>query len=229
MDERTRASANRGGWRLPFGGYADRRLIILSAIIAAFYGLGMLGLALLPVLTRDQPLLLLLLNPTTTVLLLVSARIDPVTLVVLTVARRFLVHIVFFLLGWWYAEGAVRWMVGRGAETEQIMGLTERIFRRVGWLAIVLWPGPLPSVLAGAGRMRWPMFVALDLVGSVASVLLTRYAASVAANPLALLLHFIDEHAEILTIIFASMVALWLASRWLWGRANRAADLPAGE
>ena len=221
MGEQPRESENRIWWRLPFGARADRRLIVLSAIIAALYGVGLLGLALAPILTREQPILLLLLNPTTTILLLVSARVELVWLIALVTARRFLVHIVFFLLGWWYAEAALNWMIGRGTDAEAIVGRGERIFRRIGWLAVLIWPGPFPSVLSGASRLSWPLFVAIDLIGTVVSILLTRYAASLAANPLDIVLSFIDANAEVLTIICVAAVVLWLGIRWLQGRNKR--------
>ncbi len=221
MGEQPHEAENRTWWRLPFGARADRRLVILSAIIAALYGAGLLGLALAPILTREQPILLLLLNPTTTILLLVSTRIELAWLVALVTARRFLVHIVFYLLGWWYAEAAIGWMVGRSADAEAIIGQAERIFRRIGWLAVLIWPGPFPSVLSGASRMAWPIFVAIDLSGTVASILITRYAASLAANPLGIVRRFIDANAEVLTIICVVAVVLWLGIRWLQGRRER--------
>jgi membrane protein DedA with SNARE-associated domain len=221
MGEQPRETENRTWWRLPFGARADRRLVILSAIIAALYGAGLLGLALAPILTREQPILLLLLNPTTTILLLVSARIELIWLVALVTARRFLVHIVFYLLGWWYAEAAIDWMVGRSTDAEAIVGQGERIFRRIGWLAVLIWPGPFPSVLSGASRMIWPLFVAIDLIGTIVSIVLTRYAASIAANPLDIVRRFIDANAEVLTIICVAAVVLWLGIRWLQGRRQR--------
>lgn len=212
-------------WRLPFGARADRRLVVLSAIIAVLYGAGMLGLALTPILTREQPIALLLLNPTTTILLLVGGRIGLVPLIALVATRRFLVHIVFYLLGRWYADAALAWMLGRDADAAPLVGQAERIFRRVGWLAVLIWPGPFPSVLSGASRMPWPLFVAIDIIGTVASILITRYAASIAANPLDIALRFIDANAEALTIICATAVVLWLGGRWLRGRRGRARAL----
>lgn len=221
MREQQRDAEERTWWRLPFGARADRRLVILSVIIAALYGAGLLGLALTPILTREQPILLLMLNPTTTILLLVGGRVELPLLIALVTARRFLVHIVFYLLGWWYAEAAIGWMVGRSTDAEAIVGQAERIFRRIGWLAVLIWPGPFPSVLSGTSRMPWPLFVAIDLVGTVASITLTRYAASLAANPLDIVRRFIDANAEVLTIICVAAVVLWLGVRWLQGRRER--------
>ncbi len=221
MGEQPRETERRTWWRLPFGARADRRLVILSALIAALYAAGLLGLALTPILSREQPILLLLLNPTTTILLLVSGRVELPLLVALVTTRRFLVHVVFYLLGWWYAEAAIAWMVGRSADAEAIVGQGERIFRRIGWLAVLIWPGPFPSVLSGASRMPWPLFVAIDLIGTVASITLTRYAASLAANPLDIVRRFIDANAEVLTIICGAAVLLWLGIRWLQGRRER--------
>ncbi len=65
----------------------DRRLVLLSAGVAAIYGLGLLGLALLPLLARDHPLLLIALNPTTSVLLLVSGRVATAPFVAVALVR----------------------------------------------------------------------------------------------------------------------------------------------
>ena len=221
MGETSRDTANRTWWHLPFGARADRRLIILSAIIAALYGMGMFGLALTPILTREQPVILLILNPTTTILLLVGAQLPLIPLIILVAARRFIVHIVFYLLGLWYGDAALAWMTRRNEDAEAMVGTAERIFRRIGWLAILIWPGPFPSVLAGASRMRWPIFVAIDLIGTVVSILLTRYAASLAANPLDIARAFITDNAEVLTIVCIVAVVLWLGARWLQGRSKR--------
>jgi len=209
------------GTAMPGGGgrsRRDRRLLVLSGLVAFFYALGLLGLALSPLLLRERPLLLVLINPTTSILLLVSARVETLPFVILATARRFAFHIVFFLIGRWYAERAVRWMEEHSGGPQPLLGFVERAFARAGWLVILVWPGPLPSVLAGSGRMVPALFVALDLTATLVSVLITRAAANAAANPLEVVLRFADRNADRLTILFIVLVVLWLVIRWLRDR-----------
>jgi membrane protein DedA with SNARE-associated domain len=197
----------------------DRRLAILSAAAASCYGSGALGLALLPLLAREVPHLLILLNPTTGVLLLVSARVGLVPFILLAVLRRLAFHIVFFLLGEWYGADAVAWVERRsGGRAARLVALVEGIFARVRWPVLLLAPGPLPSVLAGAGRMPRGQFLAFDLAGTLLGVLVARFAADIAADPLGAALRFSDQHAGLLTALCVAATMSWLLARWWRGR-----------
>lgn len=207
--ERQRRSTR---WRV------ERRLIVVAAILALFYGGGLVGAALLPLLIRDDPLLLLLLQPTSAVLLLVSARIDFAPLVAITVLRRFANHLLFFLLGAWYHARAVRWVEARSGGAGSVVRAVERFFARVGPAVVLLFPGPVPSVLAGAGRMRWRVFVALDLIGTLVWVLIVRFVALVASGPVEDVVRYIERNAVWLTAVFGAATALWLLVERARGR-----------
>jgi hypothetical protein len=198
----------------------DRRLAIISTAIGVFYSVGLLGLALLPLLAREWPHLLILLNPTTGALLLVSTRVGLIPFLVLATLRRMIFHALFFLLGEGYRTTAVRWMERRSGRATRLVQFIERVFARVRWPVLLLAPGALPSVLAGAGRMRRAQFVALDFAGTLGGVLLTRYAADLAADPLGAALHFSDRHAGLLTAISVAATAAWVLVRWWRGRSG---------
>jgi membrane protein DedA with SNARE-associated domain len=195
----------------------DRRLAVVSTAIASVYGVSLIALALLPLLAREVPHLLILLNPATGVLLVVSARVGLIPFVALAVLRRVALHALFFLLGEWYGENAVRWVEHRSGRTTRMVALVKRIFARVRWPVILVAAGPLPSVLAGAGRMPRAHFLAIDVAGTLLSVLVARYAADVAADPLGAALRFSDRHAGLLTAICATATATWLLFRWWRG------------
>lgn len=200
------------GWRV------ERRLLVVAAILTLFYGGGLVGAALLPILVRDDPTLLLLLQPTSAVLLLVSARLDLVPLVAITVLRRFANHVLFFLLGAWYGERAIRWVEARTGGADSVVRAVDRVFARLGPVIICLFPGPVPSVLAGASRMRRWVFVTLDLVGVLVWVLIVRFAALAASEPVGEVVRYIERNAVWLTAIFAAATALWLLVERLRGR-----------
>jgi membrane protein DedA with SNARE-associated domain len=198
----------------------DRRLAVLSAAIAVFYGVGLVGLTLLPLLAREVPHLLIVLNPTTGVLLLASARVGLIPFLALATLRRMIFHTLFFLLGEGYRTAAVRWMERRSGRATRLVRFTERVFARVRWPVILLAPGALPSVLAGAGRMRRAQFFALDFAGTLFGVLLARYAADLAADPIGTALRFSDRHAGLLTTLCIAATASWLLVRWWRGRSG---------
>jgi membrane protein DedA with SNARE-associated domain len=204
----------------------DRRLAVVTTAIASIYGISLVSVALLPLLAREVPHLLILLNPATGVLLVVSARVGLIPFLALAVLRRVLLHILFFLLGEWYGESAVRWVEGRSGRTSQFVTYVERAFARLSWPVILLAAGPLPSVLAGAGGMRRAHFLAIDLTGTVLSVLVARYAADIVADPLGAALRFSDRHAGLLTALCVAATGTWLLIRWWRGRFG---GTPVGE
>lgn len=201
---------------------STRRLAILSTAIATFYGLGLLSWAVLPLLIRDLPLLLVLMNPATGILVLVSERIPLLPFVALATVRRVIFHLLFYTLGLDYGPSAVEWLERRSGGTIEMVRLIERIFLRVRWPVILFFPGALPSVLAGSVRMRLAHFLAVDLAGTIGSILVVRYAAEVASDPIGALLRFSDQHAVPLTAICVGATTIWLLVRWRRGRTGGA-------
>lgn len=191
----------------------ERRLVVVGGALILSYIGGLIGLALLPILASEQPLLLLFLHPVSGTLFLIGPKFDPVLFIPLVTARRLVSHILFYLLGSWYGERAIRWTARRGGEAGGMVALVERLFARLGRAIVLFFPGPFPSVLAGTTRMRWQLFLALDLLGTVVSVAIVRAAASAAAGPLATALRFIDQNSRWLTVITIIATVAWLSLR----------------
>jgi membrane protein DedA with SNARE-associated domain len=189
----------------------ERRLIIVGGIVILSYIGGLIGLALLPLLASEQPLLLLLIYPVSGALFLIAPKFDPVAFVTIATVRRVVVHVLFYLLGRWYGDRALAWVVQRsGSDASGMASLVERFFGRFGWAIVTIFPGPLPSVLAGSTRLRWPLFLALDLLGTIVSVAIVRAAATAASGPLATVLRFIDQNSRWLTIITVVATVAWV-------------------
>lgn len=191
----------------------ERRLIVVGGMLILAYIGGLIGLALLPILASEQPLLLLFLHPVSGTLFLIAPKFDPVLFVTLATARRLGPHILFYLLGSWYGERAIRWTARRGGEAGWMVATVERLFARLGWAIVLFFPGPLPSVLAGTTKMRPLLFLALDLIGTIASIAIVRAAASAASGPLATALRFIDQNSRWLTVITIIATVAWLSLR----------------
>lgn len=204
--------------RAPRGRRVERRLVAVAVVLTLFYGGGLLSAAFLPILARDNPALLLLLQPTNAIVLLVGARVDFRLLLAITVLRRVASHLLFFLLGSWYGERAVGWVEGRSGAAHGLIKVVEGLFARVGLAIVAVFPGPVPSVLAGASRMRWWVFAAVDLAGTTLGILVVRFAGSLASRPIGAVGDFIDRNATWLTVVFVAATALWLLVQRLRGR-----------
>ncbi len=209
--------------QLAIARFLERRLVAVTAALATLYGLGLLGAALLPILLRDYPLLLITLQSTSGVLLLVSAQIDLIPFLTVATLRRFISHFLFYLLGRWYGERAIRWMEGRNGRAHGLVQAMDRLFAHIGRPIVLVFPSTVAGVLAGSARMpRW-QFIALDLAGTLCSVLVVRFAATAVSGPMATVVRSIDRNAGWLTVIFVLATLLWLVAERLRGRTVGAA------
>src|SRR3954447_19623131 len=89
----------------------SRRIVtIVVAILITFTVAGTLGNIFLAPLRKDHPLVVLLLDARNRQLILVSNRMGVVAFVLVGSMRRMVSDPLYYMLGYWYGEGAVRWM-----------------------------------------------------------------------------------------------------------------------
>jgi membrane protein DedA with SNARE-associated domain len=195
-----------------------RRALLVGVPIVVLSIAGLAAGALTPVLLRDDPLLLLVLESRNRYLLLAGPRVDVVPFVVVGVLRRFASDPFFYLAGRWFGDRAVGWVerqLGGGASVRRV----EALFARVAGLLVFLFPGALVCALAGATGMRPRRFVALNLLGSFATVVVLRLVVDAAAGPLAAIIEFNDRNALWLTALFVVATAVWVAVQSRQGRS----------
>ena len=189
-----------------------RRVLVVGACLAVIATSAVVGNALAPTLLVRHPLLLLALNATTRHLVLTSTSIDVVPYVVVGLGRRLLEDPFLFLLGRWYGDDAIAWVddkVGGGASLRAV----QRNFHRVGWLLVAVAPGGVVCVLAGISRMRTAAFLTLNIVGTLATIVLLRRFGDAFSGPIELLLAFSADNVVPLTALSLGLTALWLVRR----------------
>lgn len=212
----------------PAGRSRGRRLALLTVPIAVLSVAGILAAAFTPVLVREAPLLLLVLESRNRYLLLVAARVELVPFVVVGVLRRLASDPFFYLLGRWYGERGVDWAQRRAGAGTWAQTVT-RVYGRLAVPAVLLFPGALVCVLAGATGMPPRRFVTLNLTGSVAAVVGLRLLAEAAAGPLDAVVDFSDRNAGWLTAVFATVTVVVLLIDRRRGRAPAPLDEGAAE
>ena len=184
----------------------------LTALIAP---LGVLGVAVASRAPRSRrrllvraPLALIALNPVYTHLILASNSIAPVPFFVVAVARLFAADPFYFLIGREYGGAAIEWVERRSALAGRVARFIERLFQRAGPVVLFVVPAGLVCVLAGASRMRARTFVAINLAGTLAVVLLVRAFGHAFADPIETVRNFVETNILVLTAVSALVVAV---------------------
>jgi membrane protein DedA with SNARE-associated domain len=189
-----------------------RRLLLVSVALAVVATLAVAGNALAPTLVVSHPLVLLALNTTTRHLILTSNSVDLVPYLVVGLGRRLLEDPFLFLLGRWYGDEAIAWVDAKlgGGRTLRWM---QAHFHRVGWLLVAVVPGGVVCVLAGASRMPPALFLVLNIVGTVATILVLRRFGDVFAGPVDATVAFMADNVVVLTAASVILTGMYVIRR----------------
>lgn len=185
---------------------------MVSVPLALIAGSAIAGNILAPSLLPTHPLLLLALNATTRHLVLTSTTIDFVPYLLVGVGRRLLEDPFLYLIGRWYGDDAVRW-VDRKVGGGRFLRAVQRNFRKVGWLLVAVAPGGAVLVLAGASGMPVPVFIVLNLIGTVATILLLRRFGDAFSGPIDAIVAFSADNVVVLTAVSITLTVVYLLRR----------------
>ena len=199
-----------------------RTLILLVAPIVVVTGLGLLATAFTPALATHHPLLLITLDARNRFLVL-ARRVDVVPFVLVALLRRTLSDPLFYLLGRFYGEGAVRWLQKKGGGGDLVV-ITEKLFKRASYPMVFLFPGSIVCALAGETGMSPVGFLTTNLAGTLTSVLLVRRFSSAIASPVEGLLHFFNDHLVATTAVSVGLVVLSLVLGRIQGKLDPQLD-----
>jgi membrane protein DedA with SNARE-associated domain len=185
------------------------RLLVVGVPLVAVFATAALGNALAPSLLDRHPLLLLALNATTRHLVLTSTSVSVVPWVAVGLLRRLLEDPFLYLLGRWYGDDAVDW-VDRHLGGGRVLRLVQRRFRTLGWPLVALFPGGAVCVLAGASGMGVLPFLALNVAGTLVTLLLLRRFGDALADPVDAVVDFSGRNALVLTVLTTVLTVTWL-------------------
>jgi membrane protein DedA with SNARE-associated domain len=195
-----------------------RKLVLLVGGIVVATTAGTIATALTPALAAHHPLLLIVLDARNRELIL-ARRVDLAPFVVVGTLRRVLTDPLYWLLGWWYGDRAVRWLehnAGGGA----FVRFTERFFSKAAYPMVFLFPGAVVCALAGATGMPFLAFLAVNVAGTVAAVVAVRLSSDLVAGPVDAVVRFFNEHLVATTAVTIGLVVLSLVLNHLQGGAE---------
>jgi membrane protein DedA with SNARE-associated domain len=166
------------------------------------------GVALAPVLLERQPVLLFLLAPLGRHLLLVSPALDSLTFVVVGVVGYFVVDPFMYLVGRRYGDASLIWLERRSGLMGRGARWLERLFQRAALPVLFVWPGPLVNLLAGAAAMRLPVWLGVNLAGTLASVLVARAFGEALGPAIHAVRAFVEDHVLVFTLLSIAAVVI---------------------
>ena len=179
--------------------------MVLLAIGANF------GNALAPTLITNEPAVLLALAPRLRWLLLASPKLNAIEFYGVPLVRAVGVLSLYYFFGRKYGDTALRWMEERtGKRALRPVLWIERLFHRTRYVVLVLFPGTLAALLAGADRMPYSAFIGVAMASTALRLVLIRTVASAFKGTLLDVLDWVGNNQMWLTIASFVVVFGWV-------------------
>jgi membrane protein DedA with SNARE-associated domain len=180
---------------------------IVVALVITSQGLALIGDLFLAGIVDKQPALLIALNPRNRNLALATNQLSAITFYTIGFARLVASDPLYYLLGYWYGDRAIAWTERRSRTYGPLIRDGERMFRKASYPLIFFAPNNIICALSAATGVRLATFIALNLTGTVARLVLVRQLGEVFRSPIDAILGFIADYRIPLLILSAIAVA----------------------
>ncbi len=187
----------------------SRRTITLIGVpLAVVTILSYIGDSIMPGLVDEHPLLLLALNPRNRNLVLVTNQLDAWSYYTVGFVRLVLTDPLWFLIGYWYGETALRWAEKRTRTFGETLRFLERGFGKAAYPLVFVAPNNWICLFAGSAGMSVPVFLVLNVSGTLARLYLVRLLGETFEAPIDAVLDFIREYRVPLLVLSVVIVAV---------------------
>ncbi len=205
---------------------ARRKLTLLLIPIVALTVAGTVADWFAAAIIIDHPLLQMFLNPRLRYLTLAANLVDPVPFYLVGFFRLVLTDPLYYLLGRWYGEAALRWIERHGGESGAVVRIFERWFAKAAYPIVAIAPNGFVCLLAGATGMRPAVFATPNVGGTIVRLIAVRALAEALERPLSEVVDFIGKYQW---WVVGVSVALGLFQWWRSRRAGRSPIQTPGE
>lgn len=185
----------------------------LVALTVAAY----IGDALAPTLVDQHPLLLIALNARNRNLALTTNLLDPLPFYLVGSVRLLLSDPLFYLLGWYYGDAAVRWAERNTRTFGELLRVVEKYFSKLSVPLVFLAPNNFICLFAGATGMRPLVFLVANVTGTFFRLWVIRTLGNVFSEPIDWILGFIADYRIPLLVLSVVVVLLTVASEYRRG------------
>ncbi|MDH4276643.1 MAG: hypothetical protein OEW83_01030 [Acidimicrobiia bacterium] len=155
-----------------------------------------------------HPALLIALNPRNRILTLTTIYLDAFTYYAVGFARLVASDPVYYLLGYWYGDRAIAWTERRSKTYGPLIRDGKKYFRKIAYPLIFLMPNNIICAMSAATGVRLLPFIALNITGTIARLVLIRQVGEVFESPLQGVGGFIAEY-RIQIFIISAIAVVW--------------------
>ncbi len=194
-----------------------RAITVLGIPLAIITLLSYIGDAIMPGLVDEHPLLLIALNPRNRNLVLVTNQLDAWSYYIVGFFRLVLTDPLWFLIGYWYGETALRWAEQRTKTFGETLRVLERGFGKAAYPLVFVVPNNWICLFAGSAGMSIPVFIALNVSGTIARLWLVRVLGETFEAPIEAVLDFIRDYRLPLLALSIVIVAVMAALQYRKG------------
>jgi len=180
-------------------------LIVTPIIILVICG--WIGDASAAYLVDHHPVWLIALNARNRNLLLVTNYVDPAPYYVVGTLRLLLSDPLFYLLGHLYGDAAVQWMESKAPTYGKLMRSAEQFFSIAAYPLVFFAPNNFICLFAGASGMAIPVFLVLNISGTIVRLYALRVTGDIFDKPIQRVLEFIRDYRVPLIIASVLLVA----------------------
>lgn len=145
-------------------------------------------------LVERHPAVLLSLNSTNRVLVGVTNQLDALTYYGIGFARLLVADPLFYLLGLFYGDAALRWIERKMGDGAASIIWFEKAFKKARYPIVLIAPNNPVCLLAGASGMRVPVFLTLNAIGTVGRLYLARLFGKAFTAPISAVTGFLDRY-----------------------------------
>jgi membrane protein DedA with SNARE-associated domain len=196
----------------------SRRLVTLITIpLIALVIVSYVGDAIMPSLVDQHPLLLMAMNPRNRNLLLVANQLDAWSFYVVGTLRLVATDPLWFLIGFWYGDAALRWAERRTRTFGETLRWFEQGFSKAAYPLVVIAPNNWICLFAGAAGMPVGIFFALNIIGTVGRLYLIRVLGDAFDSPIQWVLDFIADYRTPLLVLSIVVVGIMVAMEYRKG------------
>jgi membrane protein DedA with SNARE-associated domain len=203
---------------------------VLAALVAPIIVLVICGYvadALTTTWADRHPLLLILLSSRNRILVLTTNQLDAFSYYAVAGLRLLLSDPLFYLIGFYYGDAAVRWVERRSSTYGEQLRWFEKAFKKASYPLVFFAPNNIICLFAGASGMPVPQFFAVNVAGTAFRLYLIRRLGETFDQPIDDVLHFFSQYRWPLLILSIALVALtlWTDRRKGGGEIKEILDL----
>lgn len=184
-----------------------RLWLVVGPLIVLVIG-AQVGDAFAPTLAVDHPLALISLNARNRNLILTTNSLDAVSFYTVAFVRLLLSDPLFYILGLWYGDAGVSWVEKRSSSFGGMLRSWEYLFKKAAWPLVAIAPNNFICLFAGAAGMAPPVFITLNVVGTIGRLYLIRLFGAAFEKPITAVLDFIKDYRLPLTGLSILLVVI---------------------